>query len=205
MLQQAERRWGWDSNPGLSGPSTCSLHGSVPGRWGHLSALGRKPEKKEGFLGTATKAPPQHQTPIQVPIHLDPHRPLGIWTIHTATCPLVSDDQPAGTRRSSHASTTHHEGPAPLVLTEAVASPGAQGRRRHLPERRLTVLGGILPPQASRRHLRHRTQEEDFPGASLHTGGICHTMRAHSAPERAKKKRKAPEHPAPTATPQPCG
>ena len=106
MLQQAERRWGWDSNPGLSGPSTCSLHSSVPGRWGHISALGRKPEKKEGFLGTATKAPPQHQTPRQAPAHLDP--PAGPWASEPSTqprahwCPMTNCQHTAPRPRQYH-------------------------------------------------------------------------------------------------------
>lgn len=196
-------------NPGLSGHSTCSLNSSVPGRWSHLSAVDRKPERKEGVLGAAAKAPPRRQTPRLAPAPLSPHRHLASRTPHTAMCPPVSDDPPTGTLCSGHAGTTHHEGPAPLVLAEAVAPPGAQGCRGHLPEWRLTALGGILPPQVARRHLRHRTQEQDSPGASPHTGAgagaVCRTVRALSAPESAEQKRKAPEHPTPTATPQPQG
>ena len=129
----------------------------------------------------------QHQAPGQSPARPCPPQALGpAWDIPNCV-------------HSGHASTTHHEGPAPLVLAEAVASPGARGHRRHLPEQRLIVLKGILPP---RWHLRHRTQEKDFTGASLFAGRICHTERVHSDLKGQRRKLKLqmlhPHPPAPS-------
>lgn len=133
----------------------------------------------------------QRRIPGQALAPLWPPRPPGpAGTVHMTAFPAVSDaQQPHAGSQSGHTSITHDKGPAPLVLAETVASPGAQGCGGPLPEWLLLVQQGKLLLQVLWRHLRHGTQAKDFTGAFLLTGRIRHSERVHSVPKRAKRKR----------------
>lgn len=177
QLKQAKRRGWWDSNPGLSDPSTRSLNGSMPvagvtaphwaGNLGGRKAFSAEPPNllHVGDRSPAGRTPPPSQAGAC--LALTPQAPGPARTLRTATGPAVSQDRPRLQTRSSHAGVTHHEGPAPPVLAEAVAPPGAQGHGGHLLERRIAVLEGILPPQVSWRHLRQDTRKGLYWGFAI--------------------------------------
>lgn len=154
MLKEAERGQGWDSNPGPLDLSPRSPDCPMPGSWGYPSAVGRNPRGRKPSLAeppnpsasrTAAEPVRQHQIPTQAPAHPWPaHAARSAVTLPTATFPGLSTPTPPASSMPA-TPVTHHEGPSPLVLAEAVASPGPQGRRGHLPEWPLVVPKGILP------------------------------------------------------------
>lgn len=121
---------------------------TVPDTRGCPSTGGQKPTRGEASPAEPPNTVSCHNTsqgptrPQQAPgrsqAHPRPPHALGpAWDVPSGVC-------------SGHAGITHHEGPAPPVLAEAVAPPGARGCGAHLPAWRLIVREGTLPPQVPR-------------------------------------------------------